>query len=173
MEFLSFYVFSSSPYSTGSCYVFFPHTHLILIIKYWWAVIFWWDGWILFPSCLLIIQLILASMLTDSWKDIFDKYHSCDLPTNIKIYHRNGCGPTPRSCHNLLSNSAHTSQLHDLNINIDGFWESIALLRSWNSTKYRSLSKLSYILADTVYMNCVMEAMDYCMDVRNLKTSMI
>ena len=111
--------------------------------------------------------------LTDKMGEVFDKYHRCDLPRNIKIYHRNGCGPTPRSCHNLLSNSAHTSQLHDLNINIDGFWESIASLRTWNSTKHGSLSKLSFILADTVFMNCVIEAMDYCMDVRRLKISMI
>ena len=38
-------------------------------------------------------------MLTPQWADLFDTYHGCHAPSAVHVFHRNGCGPTPRACH--------------------------------------------------------------------------
>ena len=69
----------------------------------------------------------VCSMLTEEWQSIFTEYHMCDKPTNIKIFHRNGCGPTPEACNHQLSNTS-LSHIHDLNLNIEGVWQTLAEL---------------------------------------------
>ena len=36
--------------------------------------------------------------LRPPWESMFDKYHYCDEKKNMKIIHRNGCGPMPEQC---------------------------------------------------------------------------
>ena len=111
----------------------------------------------------------IISMLTDQWADVFDTYHRCDSPTNIKIFHRNGCGPTPQTCNHKLSNSSQLSRIYDLHVNVEGLWESLSSLSKWDSLQRGNLNKLSYVLNDVVIMNCVLEAKQYCMQIRGLK----
>ena len=110
----------------------------------------------------------VSSMLTEEWQDIFAEYHTCDKPTNIKIFHRNGCGPTPQACNHQLSNTS-LSQIHDLNLNIEGVWQTIAELPTLEKTFLGNLNKLSFLFNDNVIMNCVIEAKKYCLGIKNLK----
>ena len=110
-------------------------------------------------------------MLTPEWAGEWAAYHECESPSEIEIYHRNGCGPTPRACHDNLGEWSLSSSIHDLNIYVEGFWLSLAEMRgqNWNKSRLGSLNKFSYLLNDNVIMNCNLESQDYCLKVKTLK----
>eukprot|EP00090_Calanus_glacialis_P000937 TRINITY_DN10676_c0_g1_i1.p1 TRINITY_DN10676_c0_g1~~TRINITY_DN10676_c0_g1_i1.p1 ORF type:complete len:414 (+),score=84.46 TRINITY_DN10676_c0_g1_i1:41-1282(+) len=97
--------------------------------------------------------------LRPPWVDSFHSYHHCDLPRNIKIFHRNGCGPTPRCCGHQYPSKG--SQLHDINVDVEQFWISIS-----DTNKDEKL-KLSNILSDNVILNCVTGGIEFCFKVIN------
>ena len=111
------------------------------------------------------------SLLTPEWAGQWAEYHSCGPPSKVQIYHRNGCGPTPRCCHDNLEEWDRSSSIHDLNIHVEGFWLSLAEMRgeNWNNSRMGSLNKLSYLLNDNVIMNCNLESQDYCLKVKTLR----
>ena len=98
-------------------------------------------------------QTSLALLTSDNMPEFF-KTHHCDKPRNINIFHRNGCGPTPGSCHNTIP--ANMSQLYDINIDIDQFWLSV-----------RRKKTFPLLLRDVLYIKCVPPAWQYCLDVYN------
>ena len=110
-------------------------------------------------------------MLTPEWAGEWAAYHECESPSEIEIYHRNGCGPTPRACHDNLGEWSLSSSIYDLNIYVEGFWLSLAEMRGqkWNKSRLGSLNKFSYLLNDNVIMNCNLESQDYCLKVKTLK----
>ena len=68
--------------------------------------------------------------LTPPWEEVFDDYHFCDNRTNLKIVHRNGCGPLPQLCGNTPDpNSPYwkgkKNFFVDLHMNIEALWEII------------------------------------------------
>ena len=108
--------------------------------------------------------------------------------SKIKIFHRNGCGPTPRACGNTqrrhinqsetsilppggeLTNQSVGSQLFNLDISMDGFWSFISNLdKAWRNSNTK-LNKFYFLLNDVVILNCVIQARDYCLRVKNLET---
>ena len=98
--------------------------------------------------------------LKPPWVDIFHSYHHCDLPRNIKIFHRNGCGPTPKCCgHDYPSNG---SQLHDINMDMEQFWLSVSNINKFERTKLGMFSKL---LSEILFLNCVPDAREFCLNV--------
>ena len=98
--------------------------------------------------------------LQPPWVDIFHSYHYCDLPRNIKIFHRNGCGPTPKCCgHDYPSNG---SQLHDINVDVEQFWLSVSNINKFERTKLGMFSKL---LSEILFLNCVPDAREFCLNV--------
>ena len=48
----------------------------------------------------LCLDIYGPQYLTPPWEDTFDSYHFCDEKRNLKIVHRNGCGPLPQMCGN-------------------------------------------------------------------------
>jgi hypothetical protein len=94
------------------------------------------------------------------WVDSFHSYHHCDLPRNIKIFHRNGCGPTPRCCGHQYPTKG--SQLHDINVDVEQLWISIADIKARKSTE---LHRFSLLLRDILLPKCVVSAHDFCVSV--------
>jgi len=66
--------------------------------------------------------------LRPPFEDVFRDYHYCDLKRNIKIFHLNGCGPTPEQCgYKVHENSVYTrdKSLHFYHIDIEAFWRTM------------------------------------------------
>ena len=105
--------------------------------------------------------------MSEEWRATFDKFHCCDKPSNIKIFHRNGCGPTPQACGNNLHDDK--SQIYDPEIVMGGLWSLLSdLPSSWKSSG-TNLNKFQFLLNDAVVLNCVIQAKDYCVGVRELR----
>ena len=103
--------------------------------------------------------------LRPPWLDSFHSYHHCDLPRNIKIFHRNGCGPTPRCCgHQYLNDRKSVSLLYDVNLDVEQFWLTVSKLSSLRNS---SSEKFSFLLGDSLIMNCVLRAQEFCQQVVN------
>lgn len=101
--------------------------------------------------------------LRPPWVDIFPSYHHC--AGDIKIWHRNGCGPTPRCCgHHYPSTGP---QITDLNIDVEQFWIILA-------TKEKE-QKLDFgeLLSEVVVLNCATGGFEFCYDVVNGKASIL
>ena len=96
------------------------------------------------------------------WLETFDKYHECEEPSKVHILHRNGCGPTPKSCAN--NNPDNLSQIYDISIDTGFLWTDLPNISS--ISKSSKLSKFSYLLNDIVIMNCAIQAKEYCLAVR-------
>ena len=94
------------------------------------------------------------------WIESFPKYHFCDKPSNIKIFHRNGCGPTPKFCGYHFPSK--DSQLFDINIDVEQLWIS---LRDLNERPKSHLKKFSLLLRDILIPKCMFSALEYCMQV--------
>ncbi|XP_023325663.1 xyloside xylosyltransferase 1 isoform X6 [Eurytemora carolleeae] len=64
--------------------------------------------------------------LSSPFENIFKSYHYCDRKENIKIFHLNGCGPTPAQCGGNNKSSTVYDKDHDLHfyhIEVQVFWE--------------------------------------------------
>ena len=65
--------------------------------------------------------------LQPPWESVFDQYHNCDQKKNVKIYHRNGCGPMPEQCgYTPPPDSEYwqgKSHLTDMYMDIEALWE--------------------------------------------------
>ena len=66
--------------------------------------------------------------LRPPWEHQFDSYHHCDEKKNIKIVHRNGCGPKPQACgYNPEPDSEYwadkKNHYYDIHLNVEFFWE--------------------------------------------------
>ena len=97
--------------------------------------------------------------LRPPWLDLFHQYHMCDKPTNIKIFHRNGCGPTPKCCGHIFPSKGST--LNDINIDMEEFWDIFA-----NPNRFQNRT-LPSILANTLIINCADKSREYCLNVIN------
>jgi hypothetical protein len=97
--------------------------------------------------------------LRPGWEEDFDKYHHCDTHGGRKIVHRNGCGPTPAFCGNIVDGGNRTL-LHDVNLDMEAFWEEIPRLADKNTKS--SLDKFSHLLERSMFINCVHTARNYC-----------
>ena len=65
--------------------------------------------------------------LKPPWEEVFDNYHFCDNKTNLKIVHRNGCGPLPQLCGITPDpNSPYWQDKKnffvDMHVNIEALW---------------------------------------------------
>ena len=98
--------------------------------------------------------------LRPPWVDIFPAYHHCDLPSNIRVWHRNGCGPTPRTCGHQYPSRG--SQIHDISVDVEQLWVSLAEIKERPKTK---LKKFSLLLRDILLPRCVPSAHNFCMQV--------
>ena len=92
------------------------------------------------------------------------RYDQCLATIFVHIFHRNGCGPTPQSCAN--KQLSQKSQIYDINLDIGFLWQVIPNLSS--ISRHSKLKKFSNLLNELVIMNCVIEAREYCLGVRNL-----
>lgn len=66
--------------------------------------------------------------LAPPWEDTFDQYHYCCTKAEVKIMHRNGCGPTPENCGNTVSpNSTYwegrPSHIYYLHMDVEVLWD--------------------------------------------------
>ena len=89
--------------------------------------------------------------------DIFPSYHQCE--GDIKIWHRNGCGPTPRCCGHHYPAS---SQIHNLNVDVEQLWISLLEMNERPTSK---LKKFSLLLRDIILPRCVPSAHIFCLQV--------
>ena len=109
--------------------------------------------------------------MSEEWREVFDDFHYCDKPTKIKIFHRNGCGPTPKVCGNNLPEDK--SEIYDPEIIMGGLWSLLSdLHHSWNSSE-TSLNKFQFLLNEVVVLNCVIQAKEFCVGVRDLNISLV
>ena len=111
---------------------------------------------------MLLIATLYFSLLQPPWEETFDQYHRCSPASQVHIFHRNGCGPTPQSCGNRPTDKS--SQIYDLSIDTTFFWTS--LLNISSISRGSKLSRFSYLLNDVVIMNCAIEAKEYCLGVK-------
>lgn len=65
--------------------------------------------------------------LRPPWESVFDEYHYCDKKRNMKIIHRNGCGPMPEQCGYTPEPDseywAGKSHITDMYMDIEALWE--------------------------------------------------
>ena len=72
--------------------------HLTLAFQDWFTEVGWESPELFYNlPCVFNVQVSMQ-FFRDPWKTVFHDYHYCDKSTNIKIYHRNGCGPFPEDC---------------------------------------------------------------------------
>lgn len=67
--------------------------------------------------------------LAPPWESVFDSYHYCDAKKNLKIVHRNGCGPKPQLCGYDPDPESefwkNKSFYVDIHLNVEFFWEIV------------------------------------------------
>ena len=74
--------------------------HLTLAFQDWFTEIGWESPELFYNlPCTFNVQVSMQ-FFKDPWKTVFHDYHYCDKPSNIKIFHKNGCGPSPEECNN-------------------------------------------------------------------------
>ena len=112
----------------------------------------------------IYLDFIYFRLLKAPWLETFNNYHGCDKPSSVHIFHRNGCGPTPQTCANkeLFPNM---SQIYNMNLDMGFLWHILPNISS--ISKSSKLNKFSNLLNELVIMNCVIEAREYCLGVRN------
>ena len=95
--------------------------------------------------------------------DIFPSYHQCE--GDIKIWHRNGCGPTPRCCGHHYP--ATGSQIHNLNIDVEQLWIIFATKISDEKLDFADL------VNEIVILNCATGGIEFCYNVVNGNASIL
>ena len=70
--------------------------------------------------------------LKPPWEEIFESFHSCKPKALVSIYHTNGCGPTPQSCHfdpNQSQGSLYWAgrniYMEDIHIDVEKLWQPL------------------------------------------------
>lgn len=69
--------------------------------------------------------------LTPPWEDTFDLYHYCCPKLEVKIMHRNGCGPTPENCGNTVSPDSkywegRPSHIYYFHMDVEALWDVLS-----------------------------------------------
>ena len=74
--------------------------HFTLAFQDWFTELGWESPELFYNlPCVFNVQVSMQ-FFRDPWKTVFHQYHHCEKPTNIRIYHHNGCGPSPEECGN-------------------------------------------------------------------------
>ena len=104
--------------------------HFTLAFQDWFTELGWESPELFYNlPCVFNVQVSMQ-FFRDPWKTVFHQYHHCEKPTNIRIYHHNGCGPSPEDCGNMpVSFKDFWPYVHFLVqvLDIDYFWKILYL----------------------------------------------
>ena len=107
--------------------------HLTLAFQDWFTEVGWESRELFYYlPCVFNVQVSMQ-FFKDPWKSVFRDFHYCDIPSNIKIFHNNGCGPFPEDCGNrpaAFSEFWPYVQFFIQVLEIESFWK----LLCWMST---------------------------------------